>query len=33
MSAATLTLETGEKIELTMKKGTLGYQNVDIQPF
>lgn len=33
MSAVTLTLETGEKIELAMKKGSLGYQNVDIKPF
>lgn len=33
MSKATLTLETGEKLELNMQKGTLGYQTIDIQPF
>lgn len=33
MSKATLTLETGEQLELNIKKGSLGYQNIDIQPF
>ncbi|MDD0824868.1 citrate synthase [Mannheimia sp. AT1] len=33
MSKATLTLESGEQLELSMQKGSLGYKTIDIQPF